>query len=464
MFGHRQLHIGRTLLCLLITELLSFHDQQASHYLEIVMQKKSIYKNKRYTHFDSKKDISAVLQLVENPCWVSQHGFYPFIHYDIKTIKYKNRERNEKSRKVYYAAHIDRYIYALYAHKINNLYNERAKRDCINKCAIAYRNCLGKNNIHFAKEAFDAITRMRECYVIIGDFTNFFDRLDHKFLKSRLKDLLNVHLLPSDYYSVYKNLTRFSYIDYDDLLKITELTRKEFGRLNRAMEIEKFHEIKKRNLHINPNSYGIPQGAAISAVLSNVYMLEFDKAINDYCSSLGALYRRYCDDFIVVIPSKSTSSLEDGLAKINSVISSTPLLELEPKKTQVFEVNHLSVENISNVLSPEVEIKNRFIAYLGFTFDGKEIQIRDKTIHKYYSRLYRKIETANKYSCMHRRNVFRKKLYEAYTHLGNRNPKNCKCLFLNYVDRAANIFGDITLKKKTKKHMRKISKRLKSYC
>lgn len=45
---------------------------------------------------------------------------------------------------------------------------------------------------------------------------------------------------------------------------------------------------------------GIPQGTPISAALANVYMLHFDKRINDAVKPLKGIYRRYSDDMIVV--------------------------------------------------------------------------------------------------------------------------------------------------------------------
>lgn len=425
------------------------------------MDRKKIYKNKRYTHFDNKKGIDSVKHLVENPIWVSHHGFYPFIHYDIRMVKYSNNIRKDKFRSIYYSAHVDRYIYALYSYKINMLYNDRAKRDCINRCSIAYRTCLHKNNIDFAKEVFDFAKSNKECYIIIGDFTKFFERLDHKYLKSRLLDLLNVSILPDDYYAVYKNLTKYAYVDYDDLLQITGLNRKEFGKLRSIMDMDKFRIIKSKYINRNLNSYGIPQGAAISSVLSNVYMLEFDKKINNYATSHQCLYRRYCDDFILVIPKKAINSLSEFWGAIKNIIDNTPMLDLQEDKTQIFELSNSKITNINSTLLGDKFIGKDVVAYLGFTFDGFRIQIRDKTIHKYYNRLYHKIEIANKYSEIYKRNVFRKSIYEKYTHLGNRNPNYRKCGFLSYVDRAAKIFDDNSIKLKTKNHFKKIGKRLK---
>ena len=46
---------------------------------------------------------------------------------------------------------------------------------------------------------------------MIGDFTDFFDNLNHVYLKKQLCDLLSVNRLPDDFYAVYKNVTHFSY-------------------------------------------------------------------------------------------------------------------------------------------------------------------------------------------------------------------------------------------------------------
>lgn len=57
------------------------------------------------------------------------------------------------------------------------------------------------------------------------------------------------------------------------------------------------------------------------------------------------------------------------------------------------------------------------LSYLGFTFNGSEITIRDKTISKYYYRLYRKtkatvrqIKNGKRVSC--------KKIYLKYSRKG----------------------------------------------
>ena len=93
---------------------------------------KQIYKDKFYTHFDKKKYHTNYEQSVQNINWVSRHGFYPFIHFQMDCSKYTNDlEGNkfikEKNRDIYYAAHIDRFIYEYYGNRLNSKYKNYMK-------------------------------------------------------------------------------------------------------------------------------------------------------------------------------------------------------------------------------------------------------------------------------------------------------------------------------------------------
>ncbi|WP_051541844.1 hypothetical protein [Clostridium lundense] len=178
---------------------------------------------KGYAHFDNKVSLKQIFKYISNPNNVKKHGFYPFIHYTQKFNKYRHGKIQSKKRELCYSAHIDRYIYSYYGYMINEYYNKRVIEDKINKVAIAYRNNLKRNNIHFAKEAIDFIRKLENCYIIVGDFTNFFDNLDHNYLKSRLCDLLHVKRLPDDYYAVYKNIIKYSKLELRDILEYYSL-------------------------------------------------------------------------------------------------------------------------------------------------------------------------------------------------------------------------------------------------
>jgi len=205
--------------------------------------------------------------------------------------------------------------------------------------------------------------------------------------------LLGVNTLPNDYYAVYKSITKYSYFDLNKLLDITGLKHKELNQKNRVLDINEFRHYKRECLKKNNTEFGIPQGSAISAVLSNIYMLDFDKNINNFITSKAGLYRRYSDDFIIAIPQCNMKELREAWNYINKVINSVKRLELQPNKTRLFEYNHSQIKNCNNLLFEKIPNSKDIIDYLGFSFDGKVVTIRDKTISKYYYRMYRKVDT-----------------------------------------------------------------------
>lgn len=426
------------------------------------MKKRKIYKIKGYTHFDTKKkDYWNYIKKIQDTEWIKAHAFYPFIHYEEEKKRFDGKELITKPpRDIRYSAHIDRYVYEYYNEKISIRYNKYAKKIGINQASIAYRNSLGKNNIHFSKDVFTFLHNLDNAFIIVADFSNFFDNLDHKYLKERLKEVLNVETLPDDYYKTYKSITQYSYINYEDILKELGLTHKELIKLKkeRLFEPKEFRGIKKKYLHKNKKNYGIVQGSAISSVMSNIYMIKFDKMINDMITSNNGIYRRYSDDIIIVIPNIGEAfNIYDKVMEIKNQI---PNLDLSPEKTKCF----LKKGNIINEISPiqkRIIKKNTNINYLGFSYNGNIVKIKEKTVAKFYRKMYARIRTINKWSIKKQRNIGRKKLYKQYTYLG-KNTKNVKKgNFLTYVDRAQKIYGSLgEFEPQVKKSWKNMSKKL----
>ena len=427
------------------------------------------YKKKNYIHFDRVKGIAESRKWIENPENIIRHGFMPFIHFKQKTIKYTAlKGRKPKPRDLSYCSHIDAYIYQLYAHRLIMLYNEKVKLAGINKCVIAYRNNFtGKCNIHFAHEVISFMRKKGNCFVIIGDFTKFFDRLDHKYLKEKCCDLLDVQMLPEDYYKVFRSITKYSYFELSDLIKLTG--SKNFDEFNDkakrelALPVEQFREAKKNYLKKNRKNYGIPQGSPLSALYANTYMLDFDRDVNNFVTSNNGLYRRYSDDFVIVLPSDNIE-IKSQWQHIDNIRKSIPNLDLQPDKTSVFYFTDNSIKSCNSLLFPNIPDSKNIMDYLGFSFDGNKVSIRDKTVSKYYYRMNRRAIVVNRRAKFVRRG---KKpdfygLYKKYSHLGAKPTKGNHGNFITYVNRCIEVFGmDENVHIVKQRHMRKMNRILK---
>lgn len=429
---------------------------------------KQIYKDKFYTHFDRKKYHRDYQQRVQNIYWVSRHGFYPFIHFQMTCNKYTNDSNGnkyikEKNRDIYYAAHIDRFIYEYYGNRLNNRYNEYMKANGISRASTAYRNCTpGKCNIDFAKEVFEFIVKSKSAYVFVGDFSKFFDKLDHKYLKEKIKCVTGEKALDEADYAIYKNITKFSYVEADDIESEKGLLRRDMRKWDKYFETDDFRELKKKHLHKNSKDYQIPQGSSISAVYANVYMIDFDKKINDYVTTHKGIYRRYCDDVIIAVPmtyEKMKHGENEEITKfVYKVRDSIPNLELNADKTEHFFYHNGIVEKIMG--------ESNLINYLGFTFDGKTVRIRDKSLFKFYCRAYKKIKRVKENTEEKAFNAGKKAIYHSYTHLGASKYSKDHGNFLTYVYKADEIFAqskvlESDIRNQVKRHWQKIDKRLK---
>lgn len=444
---------------------------------------------KSYSHFDNKKQYEKCKKRVENREYIKRHAFYPFIYFEKEIVKFNKRKNEDftklesKKRKLFYSAHIDRYIYQYYGMELNDLYNKKALELGIDDVSLAYRtNKKGLCNINFSKEIFDYISKQEECYIFVADFSKYFDTLDHKYLKSRLKDLFRDKSIPGEHYAIYKNMCKYCYIDLNDILKVKNKSVKNINKLERIFEIKEFRDFKKNNKKVNEESYGIPQGSAISAIYSNVYLMEFDQKMKAYANKQDGIYRRYCDDIIIVIPNKEREvqlhELKINMFKVKKDVSNI-IMQIPQLKINLKKIQSLFFDKNNNIYDNSKQ-KTK-LDYLGFVYDGDSVKIREKSITKYYYKSKRSINFINKFSSKKKRNCLRKKLYNSYSHLGvsrgsdgiiktytYKNGKIKYGNFITYAYRAQQIF-DIDgctkneMKKQVRKHWRYIYKELDDY-
>lgn len=393
---------------------------------------------KKYAHFDNRTDISKAKAYISKPKNIAQHSFYPFIHYTNKMVKYnKKNGKKIKTREICYASHLDRCIYQYYAFILNEHYNKKIKELGIEKVPVAYRTDLHDSNIQSSKRAFEFIRSNPQCYVMIGDFTNFFDNLEHRYLKQQWCAILNESKLPEDHYAIFKNVTKYSKWELSDLLELNHLPNNEEGKkkLNRKRTVLTKEQYKDNRSHIVKNklTYGIPQGSPISAVLANIYMLEADQLINEKVLQYQGFYMRYSDDFIIVIPS-SDKKVCNIFNELMDLIKEIPNLTLENKKTQFFYVEAPEVINVGKNFFDDADISQKTINFLGFSYNGDKIRVRAKTISKYYYRMQRKAKAI----AHNMGNVGADNLYIKYSERGANGKKRN---FFTYINNAEKEFG-----------------------
>lgn len=412
---------------------------------------------KPYAHFDLHVSLSmpSIRKYVMDRAKIVTHSFYPFIHFEKKNSRY-GKKGPKKPRELYYCSHLDRCVYQRYAFLLIYQYNIWAYENNIDDVAIAYRDNLGKNNIDFAKDAFDAIRNFPQCFILVGDFTNFFDNLEHQYLKKMMCEVLGVERLPQDYFSVFKNITRFSSWGWKDIVKaagenIEERgVRKKINSKDTVLTKEQFQKSKK-DIKKNVSGVGVPQGSPISAVLSNIYMIEFDKYIKRYVASKSGIYMRYSDDFIIVLPYERDAEIADFTSYIFSYVESMKgLIDLQKEKTSCYTYKNEVVYEGDQPSS---------INYLGFLFDGKNIRIRPRAITKYYYRMRRKAHTIGRsnWTSTKGKHISAKELYSIYS----RNDE--KQTFIDYARKAKGVLklNDQEADALIKYHKRKIAMAIK---
>ncbi len=330
----------------------------------------SWFKRRTYRHLDVPVGLGFAKEL-DAAADAGAHSFLPLIRYERFTKRYrpKKNKTEEKPRTIMYPSHRDGCVLARYAHDLGQILEAKYYTGPLSACVIAYRK-LGKANYDFAREVIDAAKAMAPCTVLCFDVTKFFDTLDHALLKRRLKEALGVVELPKDWFAIFRQMTKFHYVEREDL------TNRFPGgfRGPRNRPIATIAQVKAAGvaIHGNPDKFGIPQGTPISAVLSNLYMVDFDAALITYCTSIGAVYRRYCDDILIVCP---TAEATDAEAYVKARIADEKIkLNNDKTERRLFDGSD-----------------ERVAQYLGFKLSGAGARLRESSLSRQWRKLRRSI-------------------------------------------------------------------------
>lgn len=418
------------------------------------------FRKRGYLHFDKPISLEHALDIVTNPHVVATHSFLPFITFTSATYKIKQDKGTSainkilKERPIAYSSHVDSHIYSYYAATLSELYENELRTYKINKNVLAFRT-LNKSNIEFAHEAFQEIKKRGDCSAVALDLSKFFDTLDHGFLKDAWCRLLATDKLPEDHYAVFKAITRYSKVDKDkvyDLMGIPKNNAKHTKKTRKQIcsFVDFRNKVRKNKLIVsNKAGFGIPQGSPISALLSNIYMLNFDIEMNEYVSSLGGEYFRYCDDMLFIVPTHEKNNIageaEKRLIKLK--------VSLNIKKTEIREFS----------ATPSKIKCDKPLQYLGFLFDGENIFLRSSSLSRYSDKMKRGVRLAKatmnrknkirKLKGLPRKELFKEKIYARYSHVGKRN-------FLTYGYRASRIMNSKSIRKQLKPLWERLQKEI----
>jgi hypothetical protein len=414
-----------------------------------------------------------------------------------------------KIRHIHYANHLDANIFSYYANLLHKEYEKTVEELKLGECITAYRRIPVhldkpdgpmKCNIHFANEVFQFIknTPYSELLVLTLDITGFFDNLKHSILKHKWQNLLGSHNLPPNHYNVFRNITKFSYIDEIDIFetfkekiiiqkkpkdgsKPTPIKRKKISKLKHLRNQEAiafctkkdFTKWSDRNQLIKNNKYtnqetkelrtkGIPQGSPISAVLANLYMLDFDKDINELVRQHGGLYRRYSDDIVLACPVELETTVQNVITQKLAELN----LEAQADKTQsfLFERRNGTIQCLEKKQNDF--FTNKRFSYLGFEFDGETALLKPSSLAKFYRRMKKSIRAAQFHAFRHtnkttRGELFKNRLYKRFTYLGSQRkrrhdsvPKTDWGNYLAYANKANYIMEGSKIKRQVRKHWR----------
>ncbi|WP_404479330.1 reverse transcriptase/maturase family protein [Novosphingobium sp. BL-52-GroH] len=400
------------------------------------MNKPDWYRPRGYLHFDVpvKPDFAAAL----SPAGVATHVWSPLIHYTKVEKRYKLNERKTvpKERPIMFASHRDACILSKYsAHLVARLDDWYAATG-LDDTVIAYRS-LGQSNYHFAKRVEDFVRSHPSLTVMCFDVTGFFDNLDHKLLKARLKSILDCNELDRDWLSVFNAVTRYRYVELEELKKYDHL--KQRIKLRKQHPLATIRQVKDLGVRIekNPSKVGIPQGTPISASLSNLYMTEFDVEMEKEARKRGALYQRYSDDILIACPKSRWKVLH---ALIEEKLEENAL-QLQRSKT---EIVHLHGESALS------------FQYLGYQLGHVDARLRLKSLSRQWRTAKRAIRKAERVGLRaiaegKAKQIYTRKLHIRFTNAGARN-------FLAYAERSADTLQSPSIRKQSKR-LRKFAQR-----
>jgi RNA-directed DNA polymerase len=396
------------------------------------MAKPSWFKPRHYKHFDV--PIGSDWATALTPEHVSAHSWSPLLHWIKETPRYRLNDQGVmelkvKPRDIMHASHRDACILAKYSHELTSRLDTWYGANGLDDAVIAYRS-LGQSNYHFAAAAQAYVREHQSVEAMCFDVTGFFDNIDHKRLKRRLKWLLGVDELSDDWHRVLRSVTRYSHVRKSDL-KAHPVFGQRMKQRGADRPLATVKELKAAGIAMrpNPNTYGVPQGTPISASLSNLYLVDFDMAMKALADQHGALYQRYSDDILIICEPENADQLAAAVADALT----NEALDLHDDKTVRLRFTGDERDNFQ---------------YLGYQLGLGPALIRPGSLSRQWRSTKRAIRRSERKAerlakSGQKDKIYTSKLRGRLTHVGLRN-------FLAYADRSSDELQSEAIKRQVK--------------
>lgn len=270
-------------------------------------------------------------------------------------------------------------------------------------CAYAFRSVLKQKPIthHDAIQKIQNYISSRngqQIFVAESDIRKFFDCVNHELAKESLSDLIEqtnkisavpISGIASQIFEQYLQSYNFKRDVFDK-----NEDKDWFLNQNRQPGKFKWEEDDLKKYFYNdglPEGIGVPQGGAISCLISNTLLNKVDQLIlqsSEFKNDSELLYLRYCDDMIIM--HTDYSKCQNALELYNKGLTECKLLYHSYKQpADGFVYNHKTYDakakpiyklaNKTDTFSPSIP----WVAFVGYQIrhDGL-IRVRRKSIEK----------------------------------------------------------------------------------
>lgn len=309
-----------------------------------------------------------------------------------------------------YASHTDTLVYKYYGYVWWKIYEEKIKSYGLGDIAIAYRRIhsvelnSGKNNINYARDAFEFIKKQEGDIVAYAfDVSWFFENIDHIILTEKLKELLWVDRLNNDDFVILKHLTLYDSVMLESLEKAIkenpQCKGKDFEwKICDPQTLRHLFNEWKVKINKNTNWKWIPQWSPISWLLANLYMMKLDYELHQFTSSNSCYYARYSDDIVLIwkndclIEAKRILTEQLWVLKLEIKEEKTNITFFDGKQGAIKSIKFCKKDKDDAYLTEKIIIKDAGkscpkFEYLWCEFDWINMRLKSSTLSRFYQKL-----------------------------------------------------------------------------